>query len=286
MRGEDDRIEFLDRDPRPTFHDRRRIEDQRSFIVTRPATRSRIPSTICETLRQVAVLAAGDIADWCSVHIVESDETISQLAIAHKDPTKVTFARELQERYPPDAAAATGVAAVVRTGEPELVPVITDEMIVGAAVDELHLGLLRELGLTSYMCVPLKGRDAVLGAITLVASESGRCFGADDLILAQELARRAANRDRERSPLPARPRLAHRRHACSRRSATASFLVDLSGRVQFWNNAAQWITGLREEDVLGKLALNAIPGWAEMQPRRHDREHRRGFARREHPAAS
>ena len=75
---------------------------------------------------------------------------------------------------------------------PELVSEIPDELLAGAARDELHLDLLRELGLSSYMCVPLVARERVLGAITFVLAESGGRYGPDDLELAEELARRAA----------------------------------------------------------------------------------------------
>src|SRR5712691_5886003 len=264
MRGEHGGIEFWI-GTATDIHDRKRIEEQRSFIVAAGDTLAR-SLDYRETLRQVAELAAGDIADWCSIHIVESDGAIAELAIAHRDPAKVTFARELQERYPPDAASQTGAPAVIRSGEPELVPEITEEMLRGAAEDELHLDLLQELGLSSYMCVPLKSRDAVLGAITLVVSESGRRFGAEDLSLAEELARRAATAI-ENARLY---REAEARAQAARVLATIGdgvFLVDQSGRIQLWNSAAQWITGLKERDVLGKLASNAIPGWAEMQPR-------------------
>ena len=55
-------------------------------------------------------------------------------------------------------------------------PEIPEQMLREAAVDDLHYDLIQQLGLSSYMCVPLKGRDAVLGAITFVASDSGRHF--------------------------------------------------------------------------------------------------------------
>ncbi len=42
------------------------------------------------------------------------------------------------------------------------------------------------------MVVPLLARGRVIGAITLIASESGRTFDQDDLALAEDLARRAA----------------------------------------------------------------------------------------------
>ena len=264
MRGADGGIEFWI-GTATDIHDRKRIEEQRSFIVSAGDTLSR-SLDYRETLRQIAELAAGDIADWCSVHIVESDGTIAELAIAHQDPAKVTFARELQERYPAVAGAPTGAPAVIRSGEPELVSEITEEMLQAGAEDELHLDLLRQLGLSSYMCVPLKGRDGVLGAITLVASESGRRFGAEDLSLAEELARRAATAI-ENARLY---REAEARAQAARVLATIGdgvFLVDQSGRIQLWNSAAQWITGLLEEDVLGKPAATAIPGWATMQDR-------------------
>jgi PAS domain S-box-containing protein len=247
------------------IHDRKRVEEQRSFIVSVGDTLSR-SLDYRETLKQVAEFASGNIADWCSVHIVEPDGTISELAVAHEDPAKLTFARELQERYPPDPAGETGPAAVIRTGEPELVSEITDEMLHAAARDELHLGLLEELGLSSYMCVPLKGRDAVLGAITLIASDPGRRFGPEDLSLAEELARRAANAI-ENARLY---REAQARAQAARVLATIGdgvFLVDRSGRIRLWNSAAQWITGLHEDDVLGRPAATVIPGWDAMQPR-------------------
>ena len=84
------------------IHDRRLIEDQRTFIVTASDALSR-SLDYRETLTQVAELAAnGELADWCAVHVVEADGSLSEVAVAHADPAKLTLARELQERYPPD----------------------------------------------------------------------------------------------------------------------------------------------------------------------------------------
>jgi PAS domain S-box-containing protein len=242
------------------IHDRKRIEDQQRFIVAAGDELAR-SLDYRETLRRVGELAADEIADWCVIHIVESDGAVVQIAIAHRDPAKVTFARELQERYPP-RNDATGPAAVIRTGEPELVPEITPELLRAAARDELHLELLRELGLESYVCVPLKGIDGgALGAITLVSSDASRRFGAEDLVLAEELARRAASAI-ENARLY---REAEARAQAARVLATIGdgvALVDRSGRIRLWNAAAAVITGLQDTDVLGKQAPSAIPGWS------------------------
>jgi signal transduction histidine kinase len=84
------------------------------------------------------------------------------------------------------------VPRALRTGEPELVPQIPDEVFERVARDPEHLALLRGLGLRSYLVVPLRARSQVLGVISLVAAESGRRYGPDDLSTAQELADRAA----------------------------------------------------------------------------------------------
>ena len=50
----------------------------------------------------------------------------------------MAWARELAGRYPPDPDAPRGVPAVVRTGQAEFVPDITDEMLTTAARDPDH----------------------------------------------------------------------------------------------------------------------------------------------------
>ena len=242
------------------IHDRKIIEDQRAFIVAAGDALAR-SLDYRETLSQVAELAVGDVADWCAVHVVASDGTLSEVAVAHADPAKVTFARELAERYPPKPDQPTGAAAVVRSGKAELVPEITDEMLAASAVDELHRDLLRQLELRSYMCVPLKARDHVLGAITFVSSESGRHYGATDLLLAEELARRATMAIENAHLF----RQAEERGQAARVLATIGdgvFLVDRSGCIRLWNAAAERITGVAGVDVLGRPAAEAIPGWA------------------------
>jgi PAS domain S-box-containing protein len=144
-----------------------------------------------ETISRVAELAVPRIADWCVVDLVGPDGRIEHLAIVHVDPKKVALARELRERYPPQADAAGGVSAVIRSGRSELVSEITPAML-DAIPDPEYRGMIEALQLTSYMSVPLLAGGEALGAITFVGAESGRRFGPDDLALAESLAGRAA----------------------------------------------------------------------------------------------
>ncbi len=144
------------------------------------------------TLANVARLAVPLVADWCAVDLVAEDGRVERLAVAHIDPSKVQLAYELDKRYPPDPNASHGVPLVLRTGEPEIVEEISDDLLREVARDEEHLQLVRGLGLKSFVAMPLIARGRVLGAITLVSAESGRRFGPETVALAAELARRAA----------------------------------------------------------------------------------------------
>jgi PAS domain S-box-containing protein len=144
------------------------------------------------TLANIARLAVPRLADWCVVHLVREDGSISQLAVAHADPERVAWARWLQEQYPADLDNNQGVVRVARTGLPEIFPEITDEMLVAAARDPEHLAILRLVGFTSAMVIPMIARERSVGVITFVAAESRYHYDERDLELKQELARRAA----------------------------------------------------------------------------------------------
>lgn len=144
------------------------------------------------TLKSVAQAVVPTLADWCAIDILKEDGTLERLATTHVDPAKVQWGKELHRRYPPDLNAPRELAHVLRTGQPEYYPTISDEQIVAAAQDDEHLKILREIGFSSVMLLPLNARGRTLGVISFVAAESGHFYSTEDLSLAEELARRAA----------------------------------------------------------------------------------------------
>ena len=144
-------------------------------------------------LATVAQLAVPAIADWCAVDLVESPGARSrQVAVAHADPSKVRFAREVGERYPPDPRAPRGVPEVIRSGRSELYAEIPQELLEGSARDAEHLRMIRELALKSAIVVALRAHGHTFGAMTFVYAESGRRYTEDDLSFVEDFARRAA----------------------------------------------------------------------------------------------
>ena len=150
------------------------------------------PLSYEERLVSLARLVVPRLADWCAVDVVEDDGPVRRLAVEHQDPEKVALAYELQRRYPAPSDATQGVPHVLKTGEAEIMEEIPDELLVRGVRDKRQLGMLKELGLRSYMIVPMIARGRTLGAITLVSAESGRRYGPEDLEQAEILVRRAA----------------------------------------------------------------------------------------------
>ncbi len=145
------------------------------------------------TLATVAQLAVPAIADWCAVSLVPPrGGPARQVAIAHVDPDKVAFARAIGERYPVDPAAPSGLPEVIRSGKSQLHTDVSQERLEAVARDAEHLGLLRELRLSSAILVPLRVRGRTSGAITFAQAESGRRYTEEDLAFAEDFARRAA----------------------------------------------------------------------------------------------
>jgi len=144
------------------------------------------------TLENVARLVIPGLGDWCGVDLAHNGK-LYRTALTHSDPNKVRQIEEYSKVHPlDDKNASCGPYAVMRTGQPVVVPVIDDRMLQSAAPDEATLEFFRSLHLKSYMCVPLRARGRVLGAVSFATAESGRIYDQSDLGLAEELANRIA----------------------------------------------------------------------------------------------
>lgn len=145
-----------------------------------------------ETVRSMVELAVPRIGDWCIVHLVGDDGQIAPAELLHADPEKVALAWEVTRRWPPPRDASFGVPQAIRTGTSILFERVSAEDLATAAQGPEHLGHLQALGMQSAMIVPLIARGRVIGALTVIAAESGRVYGPEDLTLAEDFAGRAA----------------------------------------------------------------------------------------------
>ena len=146
-----------------------------------------------ETLKTLANIAVPQIADWCAVDVLGEDGKLERLATAHVDSTKVALANEVRARYGGNARSPYSPESVMRTGKSALLPLITDDMVASSSNgDKVRASLVRQLGLVSYLCVPMIARDRPLGTITLATAESKRKYTDEDVRFAEDVASRAA----------------------------------------------------------------------------------------------
>jgi PAS domain S-box-containing protein len=145
-----------------------------------------------ETLQALARLLVPDFCDWCGVYLLDDEGALQVVEVAHGDPGREQWARELLRRYPPNPDSPYGAWSVVRSGEPQLLAELDDAMLEAIGRDAEHARLLRAAGMRSAMSVPIPLAGSVIGAISLVSSDPERRYEAEDLELAEELGRRAA----------------------------------------------------------------------------------------------
>jgi signal transduction histidine kinase/ActR/RegA family two-component response regulator len=140
------------------------------------------------TLARLTRLLVPRLADYCVVHL--DGYTAEEIPIAHVDPAKVELLREVLRRFPPQGAHSHTEA--VRTGKSMLFDSAPAAFLEGIAKTPEHLALMRRLAPCSWLVVPLQIKTSMFGSITIAWSDSGRHYTQSDLLLAEDLARRAA----------------------------------------------------------------------------------------------
>ncbi|MFC8513305.1 SpoIIE family protein phosphatase [Streptomyces sp. NPDC057257] len=156
------------------------------------------------TARELADVAVPELADIAAVDLLEAvvegrrsslgpseSAVIRALAVEADDAPEALRAADPPgqvARYGPDRL----VTECVRTGRPVMVAEVRPADLPRIARSPEAAELLAEAGVHSYLAVPLIARGEVLGALDLKRIRNPLPFGEDDLLLARELAARAA----------------------------------------------------------------------------------------------
>jgi signal transduction histidine kinase len=132
--------------------------------------------------RKLGERCVSELADWSLVEL--APPLAPRRIVSVRDATKRAAAAAL-ERY------AGNPQSDVRTREPILVTDVTSADVEGRAVDPRNAALARELGIRSYMVVPLAARGRVLGSLSFVTA-GATPYDEQALLFAQEIAARGA----------------------------------------------------------------------------------------------
>lgn len=172
--------------------ERKRVEERQQFLAY--AT-TQIGETLdaMRIVAKVAELAVPEWADLCLVDLKSQDGAFERVILKHKDPKGEELLQELQNRYWPFLDLPVGPNRSIRTGQPVIVPLIEDSVLLAFAKDPGHVEKLKELGIISFVSVPLFAAGRVVGAVTFGSTHSGLRYNNSDLEFFEELGRRASS---------------------------------------------------------------------------------------------
>ncbi|MEO6954996.1 MAG: PAS domain-containing protein [Polyangia bacterium] len=168
----------------------RRRAERGLQLLARAGVRLATSADTLEACQRIAEIVVPWLADWSIVDLVVG-ENLDRVAGAHHDRAKRPLLDELR-RTAPNRDVESGVAAVVRTGQTEYVPIVTREYAQSAAAGDAQVDMAFALGMASYIRVPLVARGRVLGVLTIVRDATSAQYDAQDVRIVEELALRAA----------------------------------------------------------------------------------------------
>jgi signal transduction histidine kinase len=146
------------------------------------------------TIDCIASMVVGFIGDGCAIDLIDDKIQISRKRVVLAGPGQEILADAL-ERIAPDHHHPLWSAVVGQQSLlfPEtLFPETTSEFLRLVANEERHRQLLESVGVRSAMLIPLVARRRLTAVLTIVSCRPDRRYTADDLHLAEELARRAS----------------------------------------------------------------------------------------------
>jgi len=145
-----------------------------------------------QTVQQLAELITVWFADWCAIDLVTSAETLETIAVAHQDRDVYALLRQVRPQRLDQLRSHRGRGKVLRTGQSEFYPQMSDTILGEVAHSEAHLQNLRAINPASVLIVPLRIRETTVGTVILTRSESSRPFDEEELHFAEDLAGRIA----------------------------------------------------------------------------------------------
>ncbi|MEO0948471.1 MAG: ATP-binding protein [Cyanobacteria bacterium J06641_5] len=171
--------------------ERRRSEERSRFL----AAASQCLSSSLDPeapLADLAELAIPFLADWCAIDLLDQTldpPTLQRVAASHRDPEREAAVWALQAYT---HVTAYGSGAVMQEGRPLFRFRLTPGDLKAFAFEAHHHDLLSTAGCCAYLCVPLLVRDRPIGTLWLARATSLQPYTYQDLVLAEDIARRTA----------------------------------------------------------------------------------------------
>jgi PAS domain S-box-containing protein len=145
-----------------------------------------------ETLRTLADLTIPELAQLTVIDLLDAGGAVETCVAASVQPASAPAVEAMRRAHPLDLTSGHPVVRVLRAMRPVLLPSMTTDFLQRIAQGSEHFELMRRLRYHSAIVVPLVARRHALGTLSLLRMDDAPSYNQDDLVLAEELARRAA----------------------------------------------------------------------------------------------
>lgn len=143
-----------------------------------------------ETATRVVQRVVPDLADWCTLHVVEPDGSVRLVAAAAHDRTTIAAVKALWQRD--HLGVPKVIDEVLSTARPAFHPFDPSRVVDLLSRDEQERDLWSALGVSASVTAPLIVQGQRIGAVSLGISHEARALDFDDLAFAEDLGRRLA----------------------------------------------------------------------------------------------
>jgi PAS domain S-box-containing protein len=144
------------------------------------------------TLTSIAGISVPFICDWCLIDLIDENNKIKRVTAVFSETVSKNLTDQSKERVRNLALEGSNVSKVIKTGKPIYYSDISTEYFNNMPLNPEIISIVKTMGVSSIMIVPLKSREKIFGAISLVINESHRNYNEDDLSFVEEVANRAA----------------------------------------------------------------------------------------------
>ncbi len=167
----------------------RKQAEERSILLARACEILCSSLDYTTTLRNVVQLTLPRLADFAFFEVMEPDGHVRRIARAWQDPHTEA---QLEATCPVSSEPQNMNLCALSSRRSSFHPQGDHDEMARTSVPPPHLELLRTLAVCSMITVPMPVEGRILGAFTLCFASSSRHHTAEDLALAEEIARRAA----------------------------------------------------------------------------------------------
>lgn len=133
------------------------------------------------TQTKMLKLAVPDLADWCSIQVLDDNKKVTDLVEYSSAGFKL-------ENFP-KKTSLIGPSQVIKSGVSVFKRELNDKDLKSLSVSSDHFNEIKENDLLSFMCVPIRLGHLALGTMSLLKKTA---FDREDQIIAEELANRFA----------------------------------------------------------------------------------------------